>query len=225
MNFSVRGMDCRPHQPYPGTTMRTHRKAKSGRKHQPDCPCWRCYAATLGIWLDDLGTQTVRGRWDVFATISYRTDSYPWGRGFPLSGSGRPSPDFGYRLFDTFVRHLEEQLGSRVEFVVADHYGTEGGRFHQHALLAANGLAAYSMREMDTWLKAHAGWSRVLPFRQGAAHYIAKYIGRNPDNADWRVGIGSARTRTSPAVGKTVIAQSASVPKAFFHQTLPHRKK
>jgi hypothetical protein len=196
-----------------------------GQKHDPACRCFRCYAAALGSWIDEIGALTTVGCWDVFATISYRTPNYPWGRGFPLIGSGKPRPDFGQRLFDRFVGHLEAELGSRVEFVVADEYGAGNGRFHQHALLAANGLAAYSKREIEVWLKIRAGWSRVLPFREGAARYLAKYIGRRLETADWKVEVGNAVNRTPVEIGRTVIAASASVPGEFFHQSFPHRKR
>lgn len=201
------------------------RGMKMGQEHEAACSCWRCYAATLGAWLDDLGARTICGCWILFVTISYRTPNYPWGRGFPIVGLGKPSSDFGHRLFDRFVEHLEGDLGCRVDFVVADDFGSLHGRYHQHALLAAIGLAGYSRREIEGWLKVNAGWSRVLPFRGRAARYLAKNIGRKLETADWRVEVGGPRTLTAAKVGRTVIATSASVPGDLFHQTFSRRKR
>jgi hypothetical protein len=198
---------------------------KRGQQHDPACRCFRCYAAALGSWIGELGALTICGCWVWLVTISYRTSNYPWGRGFPLMGAGKPNPDFAHRLFDRLVDHLEAELGSRVEFVASDEYGTQNGRFHQHALLSSPGLASYSTREIEHWLKARAGWSRVRPFRAGAARYLAKNIGRKLGAVDWRVEVGNAVTRTPVEIGRTVIAASASVPGEFFHQSFPHRKR
>src|SRR3989442_8790578 len=106
--------------------------------HPEACSCWRCHADCLGRWIDALGSKTSAGKWQVFGTITYSTKSYPWCRGFPVM-AGRPKADFAHHLFDRFISHLESELLSPVDYVVADQLGSINGRFHQHAILAALG--------------------------------------------------------------------------------------
>jgi len=102
----------------------------------------------MGQFVDSLSSQTASGDWQVFATITYKTPSYPWCRGFPNGGSGRPKAEFAHHLFDRLTAHLESELASRLDFVVADQFGDRFGRLHQHAILAANGLAEYPRKEI-----------------------------------------------------------------------------
>ena len=193
--------------------------------HELGCRCWRCMATAYGDWFDQLGGETEAGEWQRFVTISYRTNSYPQGRGFPNS-DGMPSVEFSHHCFQDFVSQLEAQLGARVDFIVGDQFGQLHGRFHQHALLAAIGLDRYPRSGLENWLRKKAGWSRALPFERGAAFYLAKFIGRNLQDANWQVQVGSeAITRKADHGGRLVIAESADLPSALFHQTFPRRKK
>ena len=112
--------------------------------HKDGCGCWRCLSNHMGRYIDSLGRETGPRKWQVFATITFRTPTYPWQRGFPTGGCGRPKPEFAHHLFDRLILHLESELGSRLDYVVADQLGERGGRLHQHAILAAPGLAEYS---------------------------------------------------------------------------------
>jgi hypothetical protein len=182
----------------------------------------------MGKWIDDLGTKTASGEWQIFGTITYATRNYPWRRGFPISGNGRPHPDFAHNFFTRLVNHLESDLRTRVDYVVADQFGEIGGRFHQHAILAACGLDRYSRTELWKWVREKAGWNRMLPFERGAAFYISRYIGRDAHKCDWNFRIGevdSSLTIPKPAPGKTVLVQSAPVEKAFYHAGLHRRKR
>jgi len=116
--------------------------------HLEGCSCWKCHADQLGRWIDALGSETAPGHWQIFVTITYATKSYPWCRGFPVL-PGRPKADFAHHLFERFVSHLESELSSRVDYVVADQLGSINGRFHQHAILAALGLDTY--RRTEIW--------------------------------------------------------------------------
>jgi hypothetical protein len=194
--------------------------------HTETCSCTRCFAHVQGAWFDELGRQTEAGRWMKFVTISYRTPSQPWHKGFPMSGAWRPSPEFGNHLFDRFVGQLEAWLGERVDYVVMDQYGQVNGRFHQHALLAGIGLDRYPRREMESWLCKNVGYSRVLPFERGAAYYLARFAGRDLHRAEWRVRLGNEDVRVDlPPRRGVVVACSADLPRSAFHQSFPHRKR
>jgi hypothetical protein len=195
--------------------------------HEAGCGCWRCLSNHLGPWIDSLGPQLDSGQWQVYATITYGTPNYPWQRGFPTGGSGRPKAEFAHHLFDRFIEHLEGELGSRLDYVVADQLGERFGRLHQHAILAAEGLAEYQRTQMWEWLRERAGWSRVLPFEQGAAFYISRYIGRDVNRCEWNLRIGDRELcdLDLSAIGGVVVAQSADLPKAFFHNSFSARKR
>ncbi len=195
--------------------------------HKPECRCWRCAARVLGNWLDRLGETTEAKHWNLFVTLTYSTPTYPWKRGFPALGHARPTADFGHRFFAFFISYLESRVGSDLDFVVADQYGDVNGRFHQHALLAGKGVECYPRRAIQQWLRCHAGFARVLPFEHGAAHYVARYIGRDVRHTEWDFRIGneeSARPYRSKNGGH-VVATSAELPRGLFHQTLPRRHR
>jgi hypothetical protein len=111
-------------------------------------------ARTLGRWFDDLGTETAAGAWGAFATITYKPEHQPWRRGFP-SGGERPSIERGHSAFRSFVAYVHGQLGTPVEYIVADQFGTISGRFHQHALLSAPGLHDFPRYKLERWLRRY----------------------------------------------------------------------
>jgi hypothetical protein len=157
-----------------------------------------------------------------FITITFRPPSDVGRNRTSRSVTVMPTPDFARRLFMKFVAHLEHELGSHVAFAVADQLGKGGGRFHQHALVAGAGLRTYPRREIEMWLRRRAGFSRVLPFRKGAAFYLARYIGRDAENADWDLRIKpeeEPRPRPNQA-GRVVTVRSAEMPQAFFQRGL-----
>ena len=178
--------------------------------HKPLCKCPRCVCLQLGRWIDALGGQTQSGSWQVFLTLTFAENV---------------TPGFGRCRFEEFIGHLSMQLGSCVEYVLADQYGQRYGRFHQHALLSAAGLNEYPRRGIEDWFRVRTGWSRALPFERGAAYYLARYIGRHLQVAEWTVSVGESSRRCSPQVGKTVVATSALVPKELFHQGFRGRKR
>src|SRR5215472_896572 len=196
-------------------------------QHGKGCICSQCLSLHMGRYIDSLSSQTEPRRWDVFATITYRTSIYPWCRGFPTGGSGRPKAEFAHHLFDRLIVYLEAELRSRVDYVVADQFGERFGRLHQHAVLAAQGLSHYPRKHFWEWLKEHAGFSRVLPFEQGAAFYIARYIGRDMNRCEWNLRIGDRQLcdLDVSAIGGVVVAQSCNLPKAFFHNSYSARKR
>jgi hypothetical protein len=189
--------------------------------HDAGCGCWKCLAQVLGAWVDVQAPRTEPGRWQVFGTTTFRTPDYPWKKGFPML-SPRPSPLFGSHLFSSMVDHLEHELSARVDYVVADQLGALGGRFHQHWILAAEGLGDYPRKAIWKWLWDRAGWNRVLPFEHGAAYYIGRYIGRDVTRCEWDLRIGD-RGATLPVplpIGRTEIVRSADLPRNEFHKTV-----
>ena len=52
------------------------------------------------------------------------------------------------QMFDRPVSHLETDLGSRLDYVVADQLGSRFGTLHQHAILAARGLSRYPRKKI-----------------------------------------------------------------------------
>jgi hypothetical protein len=139
--------------------------------------------------------------------------------------AGKPKADFAHHLFDGLVRHLENELLSRLDYVVADQFGSINGRFHQHAILAAIALDRYPRKQIWQWLKERAGWSRILPFQQGAAYYISRYIGRDANRCDWYPRVGLEPTQVPVQVGRTNIVNSADLPRHFYKQSYKERKR
>ena len=166
--------------------------------------------------------------WILFLTLTFRTMAYPWKRGFPGSGSGKPSPEFAHHVFAALIMYLEREIGEAIDFVVADQLGSLNGRFHQHALLAGKGLDEYPRHKIAGWLNRRAGFARVLPFQKPAAYYLARYIGSGITETEWGLRIGEEKAiekRDGSVSGRSVIVASAELPKMLFHQSLTRRKK
>jgi len=193
------------------------------RKRRSRCPefcrCGHCTANVLGLWLDGLASRTCAGRWLLFTTITYRATEYGSLKSSPASGTGRPSPAFARHIFHLFCEHVEQSVGAPIDFVVADQYGNQAGRFHQHALIAGLGLESYPRRYLENWLLRNAGYSRVLPFEHGAAYYVARFIGRETAGLEWdlRITRGADQPRSVDG-GRMIVAKSADLPSHLFHQ-------
>lgn len=194
-------------------------------RHDFSCRCAACFAEHMGRWIDDLGTRTVDRKWQVFVTITFRTDDYPWQRGFPIA-QPKPHPHFAHRTFERLVEWLQRELISRVDYVVADQLGSQNGRLHQHAVMSADGLMDYpwikrsdSRPSIHEWLWKRAGFNRILPFEHGAAFYIGRYIGRDAHRCEWEARVGNQalierrpeRGGASPPVGIRRVAEPPTV--------------
>jgi len=194
--------------------------------HHEFCRCWQCTTNLLGEWFDELGRRTASGGWDYFVTISYRTNSCPWKKGFPVQ-HWKPSAEFAANFFKFFIKHFEKQLGEPLDFAVADQYGKLNGRLHQHCLLAGRSLNKAMRPAMQSWLTDKAGFSKVLPFEEGAAFYISRYIGRSAPECEWDISVGEQEMKrvSKPEVWGQEVVVSAEMPKSAFHQGLPGRKR
>lgn len=172
----------------------------------------------MGKWIDDLAKETSTGAWQIFGTATFRTPNYPWQRGFPMGGSFKPSAHFAHGTFDKTVMHLEKKLGAPVDYVVADQLGSANQRLHQHFILAAPGLDRYPRTAIWKYLFDKAGFNRILPFEQGAAYYIGRYIGRDVANCEWDLRLAShPPVPPMPVlIGRTEIVRSVDMPKEEY---------
>src|SRR6185437_563952 len=126
--------------------------------------------------------------------------------------------------------HVFHKILSVVSRIPCDGWEAQGGLRApsvRQAVLAASGLDAYPRTEIWKWLKARAGWSRILPFEQGAAYYISRYIGRDANHCDWfpRVGEEEPWARAESQIGKVNIVNSADLGREFFKRSYKERKR
>lgn len=194
------------------------------RKHRAHCGCSLCYADRMGAYIDRLGRHTAAGRWLWFVTLTYRTRAYPWGRGFPVGGT-RPHPDFVHGFFERMIRWIEGQVHTRVEYFVADQLGERGGRLHQHCGLSWPGLFEYRWKHLQQMLWKNAGFTRILPWKKHAAHYIGRFIDRDAETYQWGFRVGPEPVRSPVKVGRVVVAPSAPLPSSEFRKILRRRHR
>jgi hypothetical protein len=214
-------------------------RALRRRKHGAACRCWLCIADRMGGFIDRLGERTQLGRWILFLTLTYRTPTFPWARGFPME-QPQPHTDFVRNFIGHTIRHLEKELSEQVEHFQAEQFGSVGGRIHQHIGLSAPALEnparelaeilaaqrhqlPHSLKPFQAFLWDKAGFNRILPWEQDAGYYIGRYIGRDAGrcNWDWSVVDDHAPDPHEAApVGRIVIAPSAEVPSTNYHNIL-----
>ena len=214
-------------------------RALRRRKHRAACRCWLCFADRMGAFIDGLGERTRSGRWMLFLTLTYRTGNFPWKRGFPIAQS-QPHSDFVRHFIGHMVRHLERELSERIEYVQAEQFGTIGGRIHQHMGLSSPGLEfparqlteklvakskklPESLKPIQSFLWAKAGFNRILPWESDAGYYIGRYIGRSAEHCDWdwNVGVKEPSELAKPVpTGRVVITPSADLPSANFRNII-----
>lgn len=129
--------------------------------------------------------------------------------GFPIE-QPRPNLDFVETFFNRMTAWVEREVHHPVEFFVAHQFGEINGRIHLHCGISFPFLYEYRWKELQAMLWRRAGFNRILPWEQSAAYYIARYIGRDAQRANWRwnVGIHSAPLRLLRPIGRNVIAAS-----------------
>jgi hypothetical protein len=194
---------------------------KATLTHGELCRCHACLASFFGKWIDGIAGETLTGRWQTFGTVTFRTPNYPWQKGFPMGGSYKPSPHFVHRTYEQLIRFLESELKSPVDYVVADQLGAVNGRLHQHFILAAPGLDELPRNKVWNHLFERAGFNRILPFEQGAAYYIGRYIGRAVTDCEWDLRLAShPQLPPVPCItGKVDLVPSAEMPKEAYKNT------
>jgi hypothetical protein len=191
------------------------------RKHQAACGCWLCYADRMGAFVDDLGRRTPAARWLWFVTLTFRTPTYPWARGFPMEQPA-PCPDFVNSFFLRMLAWIEKEVHAPVEYFVVHQFGELGGRLHLHCGLSWPGLFEYRWRDLQAMLWGNAGFNRILPWKRDAGFYIGRYIGRDAERSHWDFRVGFDSPRPQAKVGRQVIAVSEvpSESSAPYRQTL-----
>jgi hypothetical protein len=198
----------------------------------------------MGAFIDGLGKSTRAGRWMLFLTLTYRTPTFPWARGFPMAQS-QPHTDFVRNFIKHAIRHLEKELCERVEYFQAEQSGSIGGRIHQHMGLSARALEKpardlaeilaaekhglpESLKPMQAFLWDKAGFNRILPWESDAGYYIGRYVGRDAGrcNWDWRVGDEHLPDpRAAASIGRNVIAPSPDLPSKDYRNILRRRHR
>lgn len=214
-------------------------RALRRRKHGAACRCWLCFADQTGKFIDRLGALTAAGRFVLFLTLTYRTQSFPWARRFPIAQS-HPHVEFVRNFVGYMIRHLQDELSERVEYCQAEQFGSVGGRIHQHFGLSAPGLVEPArelamilaaggnklperLKPFQAFLWNKAGFNRILPWEEDAGYYIGRYIGRDVNRCEWDTNIASANLlerHDTPPVGRIVVARSPDLPSREFHRQL-----
>ncbi len=182
-------------------------RALRRRKHGVSCECWLCYADRMGAFADRLGKQTAAGSWLWFLTLTFRTPSYPWARGFPME-QPEPYADFVHHFFAQMIYWIERQIHGPVEYFVADQFGEIGGRLHLHCGLSWPGMFEYRWKDLQGMLSKGAGFNRILPWKMDAGYYIGRYIGRDADRCHWDFRVGAESVRPPIPVGRRVVVES-----------------
>jgi hypothetical protein len=194
-------------------------RARRRKRHGSRCSCWLCYADRMGAFVDGLGRKTAPGRWVLFLTLTFRTRSYPWGRGFPRSVM--PHPEFVHHFFSFMIRWLEDHFAEHCEYFLVDQFGTAGGRLHQHVGLSAPALVGpagelvslmaehkkrlpEALKPFQRMLFDRAGMNRILPWELDAGYYIGRYIGRDAGRCDWNWKVGVDPIKSIPPIGRRV---------------------
>lgn len=210
-------------------------------KHSSTCRCWRCFALTMGDFINDLGKKTICGEWSLFLTLSYRTPTYPWAKHFPRRSE--PHPDFVHHFADHMIRWLKQELNATVEYFCADQCGELGGRLHQHFGIASPALLRLKadlitlqktgskalpeeLKSFQRMLWNRAGFNRILPWIHPASHYIGRYIGRDAARCywEWNLKAESSQAHHYP-VGRHVIALSQDLPACYYRDILRRRHR
>jgi hypothetical protein len=214
------------------------------RKHRAACRCWLCFADRTGSFIDALGKRTRAGRWALFLTLTYRTENFPWQRGFPIA-QPQPHSDFVRHFIAYMIRCLEGELSDRIEYFQAEQFGSIGGRIHQHMGLSspalmdparqlAENLAAQNQKlpeqfkSFQAFLWKRAGYNRILPWEMDAGYYIGRYIGRDAHRCDWDWNVGAELLAHAPEaapVGRVVVARSPDLPSANYRNVLHRRHR
>ncbi len=179
------------------------------RKHRASCTCWLCFTDRMGAFIDQLGRGTAARRWLWFLTLTFRTPNFPWKKGFPME-QPMPCPDFVRSFHAKMLAWVSREVHSEIEFFTAHQFGEINGRIHLHCGLSWPGLFEYRWRDLQAMLWRDAGFNRILPWKQDAAYYIGRYIGRDAHRAnwDWNVGNREQPIRLLSSLGREVVAAS-----------------
>ena len=164
-------------------------------------------------------------RWSWFVTVTFQDKN--------------PVPDAVMARLKEWLADIEKMAGSPIGWVIAEEFGSLGGRFHCHLL-----VSGVSHLPRDFWWREafrRFGRNRIEPFdpSRGAAFYAAKYASKslgaihfggalgdrdlsdmNTSDGDFKL-VGEAVGRQEKPTFGCEVVQSAEVPKIFYRLSLP----
>lgn len=144
---------------------------------------------------------------------TWRRQSWRWA---PLFGP--PAPVLALTQIKEFLGELETAAGRAIGWVIGEEFGTIGGRYHCHVLIAAVG----HLRRDEWWEKAYQrfGHTRIEPFdpQRAAAYYTAKYAAKQLGGLHFGgtlagVDLRAIEDRTPQRGGGIDVMQSHSLPR------------
>ena len=179
-----------------------------------------------GVHAPSIGVKEIAGNLKVFEQDPRITIWRPQWRKRPgPKPFGPPVPALALLQIKDFLRELENASGNRIGWVIGEEFGTIGGRYHAHLLVAG----VTHLRRDEWWEKAFErfGRTRIEPFdpQRAAAYYTAKYAAKQLGGLHFGgllagVDLAAIENRTPQDGGRTDITQSANLPREFFHNTL-----
>lgn len=172
--------------------------------------------------------------WDWFINpLTFRDDSRT---------GGPPVRDVALARIYEYLSLLQKAASGPIGWVIAEEFGSIGGRWHCHILIAG----VRNLPRKFWWAEAHRrfGWTRLEPFdpTRGAAFYAAKYAAKALGNIHFGGILGDHRlsllapssegvevfalsegSSESKRVTETQveIAASAELPQAFYRLSMP----
>lgn len=152
-------------------------------------------------------------QWDWFLNpLSFRDEH---------TGDGPPVRDLALNRIEEYLALIERHAAIPIGYMIAEEFGSLGGRFHCHGLLAG---VAHLPRKF-WWAEAFRrfGYTRIVPFdpARGAAFYAAKYAAKQLGEIHFG---GTLKGHDLSACGEAVsqggcgqsISPSAEMPKVYY---------
>jgi len=117
---------------------------------------------------------------------------FPWDWFLTLTFAEPVGSFRAHRLFGKFALDIEKAAGRPIGWFRGDEFGSQGGRFHMHALML-NTRDLVRMQWLNEW-NDRAGWARILPFdpTKGAAFYCSKYVTKEIGDWDLSANLSNA---------------------------------
>jgi len=125
------------------------------------------------------------GKWDWWATLTFRDRSEEEiKRGWTKVGS-----QYSGRAFKSFIKELQKETGSEIDWVSAREYQHWRGVPHYHALIS--GVESLRRLSWMDWWYGRYGMARIKPYDalKGAGWYISKYVAKELGEINFSEGL------------------------------------